>query len=295
MTILGKIVSGIFILCALYMPTSLYGTNVIFDLGGTLILPNNLSVGAAIGALDALKFYLQHGGDTGDILHTSVFKVLYGPHAQDIIQDKSGGQTIVNSKTPRGPLGLVMPEIMQDWLKGNISGPQALELALERSASYGHYTSKTEQKLVENIYRWLFNPERYVKGLKPAPGMVKLLRKVATARNEHGQLKNKVYILSNFDAPSFNKLYDDVRFGKIFTSMPRSHIFVSGNYHLMKPDPAFYDVLIKNTGIDPHDTIFIDDQKENVEAARALGMQAFWSRNHNTDGIKKALKELGVL
>ncbi|HEV2323525.1 MAG TPA: HAD family phosphatase [Terracidiphilus sp.] len=41
-----------------------------------------------------------------------------------------------------------------------------------------------------------------------------------------------------------------------------------------KPDPAIYQYTLKQLGTAAGDTLFIDDKPVNVEAARALGMQA---------------------
>jgi putative hydrolase of the HAD superfamily len=44
--------------------------------------------------------------------------------------------------------------------------------------------------------------------------------------------------------------------------------------HLAKPDPAIYRYTLKHLGTRPDETLFIDDKRVNVEAARALGMKA---------------------
>ena len=43
---------------------------------------------------------------------------------------------------------------------------------------------------------------------------------------------------------------------------------------IAKPDPAIYRHTLDELGTRPEETLFIDDKLENVEAARALGMQA---------------------
>jgi putative hydrolase of the HAD superfamily len=48
------------------------------------------------------------------------------------------------------------------------------------------------------------------------------------------------------------------------------------SYKLMmaKPDPAIYRHVLKELGTAPEETLFIDDKAVNIDAARALGMQA---------------------
>ena len=46
---------------------------------------------------------------------------------------------------------------------------------------------------------------------------------------------------------------------------------VSAEEGLIKPDPAIYEVVLRRTGLEPHDLLFIDDSAANIEAAAALG------------------------
>ena len=43
---------------------------------------------------------------------------------------------------------------------------------------------------------------------------------------------------------------------------------------IVKPDPAIYRYTLSKLGTQPEETLFIDDKRPNVEAARALGIQA---------------------
>lgn len=44
--------------------------------------------------------------------------------------------------------------------------------------------------------------------------------------------------------------------------------------HMAKPDPAIYRHTLKQLGTRPEETLFIDDKRVNVEAAKALRMMA---------------------
>lgn len=43
---------------------------------------------------------------------------------------------------------------------------------------------------------------------------------------------------------------------------------------IVKPDPAIYRHTLAELGTQPEETLFLDDKRTNVEAARALGIQA---------------------
>jgi len=48
-------------------------------------------------------------------------------------------------------------------------------------------------------------------------------------------------------------------------------VFVSGELHLVKPDPAIYEHVIRELGINPAEFLFIDNRADNVDGARAVG------------------------
>lgn len=54
---------------------------------------------------------------------------------------------------------------------------------------------------------------------------------------------------------------------------------VSGHLGVMKPDPAIYEALERNSGVPPARLLFTDDRLANIEAAAARGWQV-----HHFDG-----------
>ena len=49
---------------------------------------------------------------------------------------------------------------------------------------------------------------------------------------------------------------------------------ISGLERLMKPDPAIYRLLCERYGLEPSECLFVDDNADNCEGARAAGMPA---------------------
>lgn len=62
-------------------------------------------------------------------------------------------------------------------------------------------------------------------------------------------------------------------------------IVVSGTEKIAKPDPAIYALAARRFGHDPAAMLFIDDNRDNVEAARACG----WQAHHFADAATLAL------
>ncbi len=60
-----------------------------------------------------------------------------------------------------------------------------------------------------------------------------------------------------------------------FDWLPRFDVQVwSYQLHMAKPAPAIYLHTLKELGVGPEETLFLDDRQVNVEAAQALGIQA---------------------
>lgn len=51
-------------------------------------------------------------------------------------------------------------------------------------------------------------------------------------------------------------------------------MFLSYAMHVAKPDADIYRQMILSTGIQPEETLYLDDRVENVEAGRKMGLIA---------------------
>jgi putative hydrolase of the HAD superfamily len=64
-------------------------------------------------------------------------------------------------------------------------------------------------------------------------------------------------------------------------------LFLSNKIHLAKPDAKAYRHVIKNLKIHPRQALMVDDRKENITAAKKVGMQGIVFKN--TAQFKKEL------
>jgi putative hydrolase of the HAD superfamily len=62
---------------------------------------------------------------------------------------------------------------------------------------------------------------------------------------------------------------------------------------VMKPDLAYFEKAVEQFGIDPAESVFIDDREENVAAAADAGLHALTFRNR--ERLVKELMRLGVV
>ena len=52
-------------------------------------------------------------------------------------------------------------------------------------------------------------------------------------------------------------------------------IFLSYEMQAIKPEAKIFEQIIRETGIDPTETLFIDDSQENLEAAKPFGFETY--------------------
>ena len=96
-----------------------------------------------------------------------------------------------------------------------------------------------------------------------------------------------LYALSNWSHEAFPVAYNRYDFMKDFDGL-----VVSGYEKLLKPGHAIYRVLIKRYNINPAESVYIDDNKPNADAAAELGFNAI----HFTspDQLRAELTALGL-
>lgn len=104
------------------------------------------------------------------------------------------------------------------------------------------------------------------------------------------ELKSKgmpLYALSNWSHEAFPSAYERYDFMKEFDGL-----VVSGYEKLLKPDHAIYRVLIDRYNINPPESVYIDDNKPNAEAAGELGFHAIHFLS--PDQLREELGVLGL-
>lgn len=121
--------------------------------------------------------------------------------------------------------------------------------------------------------------ERAFLGVLPEPveGMEELVRKVS------GQASTA--LVSNT-----NPLHVDHCLRTVPSLRHLNRLYLSYELKALKPDPAFYEGVVRGEGVEPSTMLFIDDLPENIAGANAAGMQGIVFR-----GTKELSDELGVL
>ena len=94
--------------------------------------------------------------------------------------------------------------------------------------------------------------------------------------------------MSNYPAPWAPLIEDAVNLSQL---VPWA--FVSGEVGLRKPSPEAYTAALEAVGRQADQVIFVDDNPANVDAARALGIEAI--RFESAAALRPELQRAGVL
>ncbi|MCC8199708.1 MAG: HAD family phosphatase [Tannerellaceae bacterium] len=57
-------------------------------------------------------------------------------------------------------------------------------------------------------------------------------------------------------------------------------MYASYEIGITKPDPAIYEYMLKDSGMIPSETLFIDDGRLNIEVVRSLGIHTYQPENN---------------
>jgi len=94
----------------------------------------------------------------------------------------------------------------------------------------------------------------------------------------------RTFLLSNTNKIHYD--YYQAQFLEAYGPGSLDNLFEKAYYSfhlgLYKPDPAIFEFVLKDNGLVPKETMFIDDSLVNVEAARLLGIQVV----HLVDGVE---------
>ena len=94
-----------------------------------------------------------------------------------------------------------------------------------------------------------------------------------------------IYGLTNWSAETFPPVREKY---EIFSLI--DHIVCSGEEKLLKPDPKIYQTLLERYNLKAEESVFIDDNINNVKGAIDMGMKSI--RFVNAEQLQKDLNEL---
>ena len=94
----------------------------------------------------------------------------------------------------------------------------------------------------------------------------------------------KLYVLSNMS----REFIDFLRRQPVYRHFDGE--VVSCEEHTVKPEPRIYEILLSRYGLDPGETLFIDDRPANLTAAQRLGIHTQLFDYHDPEATCEALR-----
>jgi epoxide hydrolase-like predicted phosphatase len=96
-------------------------------------------------------------------------------------------------------------------------------------------------------------------GMQPDERMVAACKELRAAGMLTGLISNS-WSIDHYDRDLLRELFDTA--------------VISAEVHMHKPQPEIYLLAVERLGVRPEECIFVDDLRENCEAAEAVGMTA---------------------
>ena len=155
-----------------------------------------------------------------------------------------------------------MPEFWEEYDRGVVTYDEVIE-------SLAEYNNCDTELAASNLRRSILTQE----AIPATKALIESLK--ADGYN--------LYVLSNMSKEFIEFLREQEVYANFIGEV------VSCEEHIVKPDPAIYRTLTERYGLNPEETLFIDDRKENIEAAIAEG----WCGYHfNARNPKESCDEL---
>ena len=141
-----------------------------------------------------------------------------------------------------------MPHFWEEYDRGSLTYDEVLD---ELSRAKGCQRAVAESYLREALDRQ-----------EAIPQTAALIRDLK-------QAGYRLYVLSNMS----REFIDFLRQTDIYALFDGE--VVSCEERVVKPEPRIYEILLDRYGLDPAETLFIDDRRSNLEAAAGFGIATF--------------------
>ena len=190
----------------------------------------------------------------------------------------------------------MVTDIIFDW--GGVLAPSTTRDIARKISKKCDYSEETVYKTIveiESKYETIAEYEGFYEEISerlcPATEELKeMLNNVSVDQVFHlAQTLSKnygIHLLSNQVAPKAQAIRkaNDLSFFK--------NIFFSNEIGLRKPSEEIFKFIIKMLKKDPENFLFVDDRKENTDAAKRHGFQVLTFKN--IDQLKEDLQKLGI-
>lgn len=159
-----------------------------------------------------------------------------------------------------------MPHFWNEYDRGTLSLDEVMEHLMARSGF-------SREKCVDFVQRAIDMQE----AIRPTEELIKALK---------ADGRYRLYVLSNMS----HEFIEFLRRVPVYRHFDGE--VVSCEEGICKPEPAIYRLLLDRYGLDPAETLFIDDRPENVEAAEREGIVGFHYNRRDEQGTCDRLRAM---
>lgn len=253
--------------------------HIVWDLSGTLFKPSSQGLTKQEKNDLSLLFYMWSGKKIPSDLDIFALKLL------DAASKPTPECDVLRLHT-----GEPVPSIICLWLCGLISSADVLKKIKQnaREVSTGELSSQE----IQQVYRCIeafFTPDILARCMQPIPETTRLVH--LCAQNK----ENIPYVLSNWDKESFIPFYALQEKQEPFSLIPRKNIFISADIGYIKPQPEIYQFFLYEFNLDPATCLFIDDQQENLVAAKQAGIDGIRFTQDDSQALECKLRQLLII
>ena len=279
------LISAFVWLCA---TSSLFGERIVFDLGYVLFAPSKWAIAKHLGLSKCARYFLRERHNFEDLRHvfSQVLEAVPASHPPFLVAGDEKGT----------PMSGIMCE-QQAGIKNSHQVFEEIYATIGNLDQEHFFSSPCERDLVERLTESVFDPIIFSRVMQPIKQGVELVKLLAAEKDENGNPRHELCILSNFSDEAFQLLYE--KYPEIFKHFKPENIFISASFKCfagLKPCPVLYHHVTAKLQCSSTDIVFLDDQKMNCVGAKvACDWTTIQVKNENFKEIKQELKARGLL
>ena len=261
--------------------TPLSAKTILFDIHGVLLF-ENISLAVKQKVVAALTAAQQEKVSRGlrDSKHYKKLCALYDEYK--VMADYPPLAYPENSHLPYETYALFAGHISPDDLY------ERTQKMLAQAAVDEKFESQMEQLTINAMIETVFKREQLINAVTPLCEGQALVEHFATS-TEHD-----VAIFSNAPEEWVRLYLTHEPFADVFSHVPEENVLTSGGLQKLKPEATAFETVCETLGCDPAEVILVDDTLENVEGARAFGMDAVHFDYLEIERVVDELIELGA-
>lgn len=282
----------ILVLLASVLISAAQATTFIFDANDTILyFSRAVAMGKQVSDSDFTKSFIAYSIETKQNPYATY------KHAQNRAYDVMHNyckKNNDNTLTSCFDGDKQMPVLMAQMLRGDYSelaGQLHARLAIDLFNKERKFISSNERIVISKIIHLMFCSNALTELIYPFEDTLKVIKKLSKEVDQDGNKKHQIFVLSNMQNEVYEKMKTHKPLKKLFKYIPESHWIISGKIKMIKPNNDIFEYVINTFNLNVNNCVFVDDQKENIDAAEKLGFKVI----HCTGNRKNIIKQLKAI